>query len=104
MVSMYLGDLNALAEFSETRHTKKDILKTDGFNSVLVCMEDGQEILPHPEPYYVLFIVYEGRGVITHGEEKSDVGPGSMVFVGSGETRGIRCRERMKIAGIQEAH
>ncbi|OPY29601.1 MAG: Cupin domain protein [Methanocella sp. PtaU1.Bin125] len=101
---MYIGNLNDLAEFSDKSHTKKDILKTGGFNSVLVCMEDGQEIPPHPEPYYVLFIVYEGKGVITHGGEKSDVGPGSMVFAGSGEIRGIRCRERMKIVGIQEAH
>jgi quercetin dioxygenase-like cupin family protein len=101
---MYLGDLDSLAEFSESGHTKRDLLKTEGFNSVLVCMEDGQEIAPHPEPYYVLFIVYEGRGVITHGEEKSDVGPGSMVFIGSDEIRGIKCKKRMKIIGIQEAH
>jgi quercetin dioxygenase-like cupin family protein len=101
---MYLGDMDSLAEFSVIQHTKKDLLKTEGFNAVLVCMEDGQEIAPHPEPYCVLFIVYEGRGVITHGEEKSDVGPGSLVFVGSDERRGIKCVERMKIVGIQEAH
>jgi quercetin dioxygenase-like cupin family protein len=101
---MYLGDLDSLAEFSETRHTKKDLLKTEGFNGVLVCMEDGQEIVPHPEPYYVLFIVFEGEGVIMHGEEESNVVAGGMVFVGSDEIRGIKCVKRMKIIGIQEAH
>ena len=101
---MYLGDLDTLAEFSKSQHIKKDILKTGGFNSVLVCMDDGQEIMPHPEPYYVLFIVFEGDGVITHGNEKSTAGAGSMVFVDSNEIRGIKCLKRMKIIGIQEAH
>jgi quercetin dioxygenase-like cupin family protein len=101
---MYLGNIDFIAEFSNAGHIKKDIMKTDGFNSVIVCLNEDQEILPHPEPYYVLFIVFEGEGVITHGDEKSNVSQGSMVFVSSGESRGIKCIRRMKVIGIQEAH
>jgi quercetin dioxygenase-like cupin family protein len=101
---MYIGNLDSLAEFSERGQVKKDLLKAGGFNSVLVCLDDGQEIMPHPEPYYALFIICEGEGVITHGGEKSSVRAGDMVFAGSNEIRGIRCLKRMKIVGIQEAH
>jgi quercetin dioxygenase-like cupin family protein len=97
-------DLDEVAEFSSDGHIKKDILKTQGFNSVPVCQEDGQEIPPHPEPYYVLFIILEGEGTITAGTEPCHVKPGHMVFVDKDEVRGIKCRRRMRIIGVQQPH
>lgn len=97
-------DLDKGTEFSSDGHVKKEIIKTPGFDSVLVCLEDGQEVPPHPEPYYVLFIVLDGEGTITAGTETCHVKPGHAVYVGRDEVRGIRCSRRMKIMGIKEPH
>jgi len=101
---MSLIDLLALYEFSSEGRVKKDLLKTKGFNAVLVCMDAGQEIPPHPEPYEVLFVVIEGEGTITCGNDRYGVRPGSAVYVKKDEGRGIKCEKRMAVVGIQEAH
>lgn len=97
-------DLTELLEFSQIHHVKKDIIKTAGFNAVLICLEKGQEIHPHPEPYYVLFHVLEGQGIITAGAELYHVKQGHIVYVESNDIRGIKCTERMSIIGIQQPH
>jgi len=48
-------DLKDIVEYSRKVRVKKDILVTDWFNVSLICLEEGQEIPPHPEPYAVLF-------------------------------------------------
>lgn len=80
---------------------KMDFHKTDCYNAALICLEKGFEIALHPEAGSVLFIVLEGKGVITHGTQKTEVAPGKAVFVGPDEIRGIKCIERMKHIGIQ---
>lgn len=97
-------NLTELLEFSHLHHIKKDIIKTAGFNAVLICLESGQEIQPHSEPYYVLFHILGGEGVITSGSELYHVKLGHMVYVKSNDIRGIKCIERMSIIGIQQPH
>jgi len=63
------------AEFSAAGPVKKDLIKTAGSNIVLVCLEAGQVIPPHPEPYAVVFVVLQGEGVITAGITEHHVNP-----------------------------
>ena len=49
--------------------------------SPLICLDDGQEISPHPEPYAVLFHIIDGEGTITVGTKRHDALPGHMIFV-----------------------
>jgi quercetin dioxygenase-like cupin family protein len=93
--------LNA-TEFSVTGPVKKDLLKTAGSNIVLVCLETGQIIPPHPEPYAVVFVVLQGEGIITSGSVGHPVKPLHLVSVGKDENRGIRCNQRMVLLGIRE--
>ena len=95
-------DLLNTAEFSATGPVKKDLMKTAGSNIVLVCLETGQEILPHPEPYAVVFVVLQGEGIITSGTVEHPVRPQHLVSVKKDENRGIRCNKRMVILGIRE--
>jgi quercetin dioxygenase-like cupin family protein len=95
-------DLLSAAEFSLTGPVKKDLMKTAGSNIVLVCLEAGQVIPPHPEPYAVVFVVLQGEGVITSGTVEYPVNPLHLVSVGKGENRGIRCKQRMILLGISE--
>ena len=93
--------LNA-TEFSATGPVKKDLLKTAGSNIVLVCLESGQVIPPHPEPYAVVFVVLQGEGIITSGSVEHPVKPLHLVSVKKDENRGIQCNQRMVLLGIRE--
>jgi quercetin dioxygenase-like cupin family protein len=93
--------LNA-AEFSASGPVKKDLMKTAGSNIVLVGLETGQVIPPHPEPYAVVFVVLQGEGIITSGTTEHPVKPLHLVSGKKGENRGIRCTQRMVILGIRE--
>ena len=90
------------AEFSAAGPVKKDLIKTAGSNIVLVCLETGQEIPPHPEPYAVVFVVLQGEGIMTSGSVEHPVRPHYLVAVGKDENRGIRCTRRMALLGIRE--
>ena len=101
---MDVWDLTKLAEFSKTQRIKKNISKTKWFNIVLVCLESGQEIPSRPEPYDVCFYVIDGNGTFTVGDEQVDLSRGNMIFAPANMARGIRCKERLSILGIQGAH
>jgi quercetin dioxygenase-like cupin family protein len=93
--------LNA-AEFSASGPVKKDLMKTAGSNIVIVALETGQVIPPHPEPYAVVFVVLQGEGVIISGTIEHPVKPLCLVSVKKDENRGIRCDQRMVLLGIRE--
>jgi quercetin dioxygenase-like cupin family protein len=97
-------DLQDIVEYSRTARVKKDILVTDWFNVSLICLEEGQEIPPHPEPYAVLFHIIDGEGTITVGSKRYDAMPGHIIFVPENSIRGIAPRTRMSLLGIQQPH
>ncbi len=90
------------ARFSRDGPVKTDLAKTAGSNIALVCLEAGQVIPPHPEPYTVVFVVLEGEGVITSGTREYPVNPLDMVTVEKDVDRGIRCTQRMVLLGIRD--
>lgn len=95
-------DLSVSAQFSPEGPVKTDLIQTAGSNIVIVCLEEGQVIPPHPEPYAVVFVVLEGEGVITSGRDQFTVRPMHLVSVEKGEDRGIECVRRMTLLGIRE--
>jgi quercetin dioxygenase-like cupin family protein len=95
-------DLLNVAECSTDNPVKKDLIRMRGSNVVLVCLETGQEIPPHPEPYAVVFVVLKGEGVITSGSVRYSVKALHLVSIEKDEDRGIRCDQRMVILGIRE--
>ena len=104
MARMEHIDLQDIIEYSQTVRIKKDILVTDWFNVSLICLEEGQEIPPHPEPYAVLFHIIDGEGTITVGSKQYDAMPGHIIFVPQDCIRGIAPRKRMSLLGIQQPH
>ncbi|MGC9444280.1 MAG: cupin domain-containing protein [Candidatus Methanospirareceae archaeon] len=97
-------DVQGRIEYNEDAPVKHDLLKTEWFNAVLVSLEAGQEIPPHPEPYAVLFIVLDGEGTVTVGTERYEVKPKHVIFAPQGSVRGIAPRTRMSLVGIQQPH
>jgi quercetin dioxygenase-like cupin family protein len=106
--------LNQLASFSqkqgmlsnvdERKKIKHDVLKTDNFNVVLICLETGQEIPSRPEPYGVCFYVIDGKGTFTIGDEQFKLAKGALVLAQANESRGILCTEKLTLLGIQDPH
>jgi quercetin dioxygenase-like cupin family protein len=96
-------DIDQFLRFVPGEKTKRDVFKGKHFNIVVICLDDGYEILPHHEPYDVFFYVISGRGVFTAGEKRWDAEPGSMIFAPAG-VRGIKCLSRLTILGTQEPH
>lgn len=71
------------------------VLKSDATHKTpLICMKPGQMIPPHPGGAGVFYIV-SGKGIMTVGEEETEVGPGDMIFVEKGAERGIRAVETL---------
>jgi quercetin dioxygenase-like cupin family protein len=103
-IVQFSEDKGLLDTMEKRRRVKKDLLKTRSFNLMLVCLERGQEIPPHPEPYDVCFYIVEGSGTFTVGNDKADLSAGEMVFAPANISRGIKCKEQMIILGIQEPH
>lgn len=101
-----IGPINVteLAEFEPRRPKKIDLLKCPMFNIVQICLEPGQEIPSHTEPYSVLFYVLEGTGVITANGRSWDVKTGDMIFSKKDTERGIIAKTRMRLFGVQEPH
>ncbi len=98
---MYMN-ITEFAQYSLDNPVKTDLVQCAGSNIVVVCLEDGQIIPPHPEPYAVVFVVLQGEGVITSGAIDHPVGPYHLIPVGKDENRGIRCTKRMMLLGIRE--
>ena len=92
------------AGFSPDGPVKKDILKSEKFNVVIVCLEKGQRIKPHPEPYAVFFLVLEGSGIFTSKKGTVEMKKNDSLFIKADEIRGIKCLERMIILGVQDGH
>lgn len=95
-------DLLKVAECSLDNPVKKDLIKTRESNIVVVCLEAGHEIPPHPEPYALVFVVLEGEGTITSGIIEHSVHPLHLVSVERDENRGIRCDQQMVLLGIRD--
>ena len=101
---MYIKDLISRGEFSSEGPCKEDILKSDKFNIVIVSLEKGQEIRPHPEPYAVFFFVLDGKGIFTSEKGETELSKGDSIFMDSDEIRGINCIEKLTILGVQDGH
>ncbi len=101
---MYIKNLKSKGKFLPDRPNKEDILKTDNFNIVVVCLEKDQEIKPHPEPYAVFFFVMDGKGIFTSEKGEIELNKGDSIFMDTDKIRGIKCIEKLTILGVQDGH
>lgn len=101
---MHLENILSQKNFLPTEPVKKDIWLSPKFTAALICLESGLEIEPHPEPYSVFFLVLEGRGIITNGEDRIELGPMGSITIEAGEIRGMKSLERLTVLGIHDPH
>lgn len=63
--------------------------------AVLTCFEPGQFIPVHRPGVDMLLIVLEGNGRLVAGDREETAGPGTLVFVPAGESRGVKADTRI---------
>lgn len=85
---MEIIDINERTAFAD-EFTPRILRAAPGYKVPLICMEPGQEIRPHQGGAGVFYFV-SGSGVMTVEGKELEVGPGKMVIVEKGESRGIR--------------
>ncbi len=90
---MEIIDVNAKAGFS-SEFMPRILRARSEYKVPLICMEPGQKIDPHQSGTGIFYFI-AGRGVMTVEGKDVEVGPGNIVFVEKGESRGIRATERL---------
>ena len=100
-----MADFLKNLEFLSGKPTLKKIVKSKKkFNIVRVCLEEGLEIEPHPEPYAVFFLVLDGSGIFTKNVGEFKLKKNDYIFIEAEEVRGIKCHENLVVLGVQDGH
>ena len=97
-ISNFLADVAFSAEHPEMIK----IENTPNFNVVRVSLNKGLVIPPHPEPNGVVFIVLQGAGTFTKGEESAELKAFDSIYIEANEIRGIVCKENIVMVGIRD--
>ena len=88
-------------DFSE-EHKMKNIIATPNFNVARVCVPKGTIIPSHPEPNGTYFIVLQGSGIFSKGEEKFELHKNDSLFIEANQHRGLECLEDLVFLGIRD--
>ena len=80
--------------FNPARFNPVALAQSDKVRVLLVCLEPGQFIPVHQPGVDMLLLVLEGEGLAAVGKQDTKVGPGAVVFVKTGEVRGLKAQSR----------
>jgi quercetin dioxygenase-like cupin family protein len=95
MQPIVVADYRQSAIFQPGRFSPVALGQTDRVKLVLTCFEPGQLIPVHSPGVDMALAVLEGDGIVTAGDEETEVGPGAIVLVPAGVSRGVRARTRL---------
>jgi len=88
-------------DFSED-HKMKNLVATPNFNVARVCIPKGAVIPSHPEPNGTYFIVLQGKGIFSRGDETFELQKNDSLFINAGQHRGLTCLEDLVFLGIRD--
>ncbi len=95
---MAVHHISKLVTFNAARPAPHRLHDTDRARVVVVGLDPGQAIPPHPEDNQPFFFIVSGSGVITTPEGDLEVSAGDWVEGVRGGMRGMRAgRERMVV-------
>ena len=95
MEPMILSDYREAARFDAERFSPVAIAQTERIKVVLTCFEAGQFLPVHSPDVDMALVILEGDGVVVAGQTESSVGPGAIVVVPAGESRGVKASTRL---------
>ncbi|MHA1673959.1 MAG: cupin domain-containing protein [Promethearchaeota archaeon] len=98
-----MSKISLLADLDFSSTPKMNtLLTTPNFNVARVCIPKGVEIPPHPEPNGTYFIILEGSGIFTRGDETFELQKNESLYINADQNRGIKCLEDLVFLGIRD--
>lgn len=95
MAATILKDFHDAARFQPERFAPVSVGETERMRVVLTCFEPGQFIPVHSPAVDMALVVLEGEGTVVAGEEEARVGPGALIVVPAGQSRGVHAATRL---------
>ena len=92
--------LNQLT-FSENRPVKTMLLQQEHFGLVRIALGKGVKIPPHQGGHAVFFLVLQGRGIFTCGEEDVELARNQYLYIKADDTRGIQALEDLVVFAVK---
>ena len=92
--------LNQLT-FSENSPVKTMLLQQEHFELVRIALGKGVKIPPHQGGHAVFFLVLQGRGIFTCGEEDVELAQNQYLYIKADETRGIQALEDLVVFAVK---
>ena len=88
---MFIANIAARAEFGESKMGKVSLASGEHLYAGLNCFLPGQEHAAHVHAGQdKMYVVLEGRGVASVGDESREVSAGDMVFAPAGVVHGMK--------------
>lgn len=94
MSDNYFSDTKSKAVFAPDGPRPQFIFDTPKFKALVVGLEAGQQIPPHPAEA-AMYHFLEGEGQMTVDGEAFDVKPGATILAPSGAKRGVNAKTRV---------
>ena len=89
-------------QFAENVPDKKQIIGTDNYKIMRLCLKKGVEVPPHGGTHTAFFLVLEGRGIFTKGSEEIELKQNDFLFFKVDEIRGIKSLEDLVILAVRD--
>lgn len=94
-MAVFLSSYREAVAFRPEKFNPVVIAGSSRVKAVLTCLEPGQFIPVHRPGVDMLLVVLEGEGRLVAGDREEAAGPGTTVFVPSGEARGLKASTRI---------
>jgi quercetin dioxygenase-like cupin family protein len=91
--------LNQLT-FSESSPVKTVLLQQEHFGLARIALGKGVKIPPHQGGHAVFFLVLQGSGIFTCGEEDVELAQNQYLYIKADETRGIQALEELVVFAV----
>lgn len=92
---MIAPSIRELAAFDPQRFNAVTLAQTPHSKTMLVCLEPGQSIPVHHPGVDLTLLILEGRATLVAGDQElAAAGPGAVMSVPAGESRGIKADQR----------
>ncbi|KAA3644162.1 MAG: hypothetical protein DWQ07_18805 [Chloroflexi bacterium] len=98
MEPIFLTDWRQFVVFSIEGPHPKVLIETDTLKSVIVGLESGQQIPPHPAPTAVYHFL-DGSGWMIVDEKRFPVQAGTTIVVPQGVQRGVEAKSKLSFLG-----
>jgi len=101
-MTIQVMDVESMQKFSVDEVKPIMLHQSDGFVTLLLCLEAGQKVGPCTMTNRVLYLVLEGQGQLSvAGEQQQWLNANSLVVVPVGVERTLSAKERSRVLAIQ---